>query len=117
MSNTRDLDDLPEGYMPDNPYLNIRGNNHSTRSEVAIDNSVNKHLPWIAISIGSSLLSLGLSIGSIMMARLEIDHVQERLSETTKQYRLLDNDWQIMNAWLATHNIHKDANGNYFVEK
>ena len=111
MSHTRDLDELPDGYTPDNPYLNIRGTNHSTKS--VIDNSVNKELPWIAISIGISFLSLGLSIGSILLARLEIDHTQERLIETTKQYRLLDNDWQITNAWLATHGVIKDLHGNY----
>lgn len=93
----------------------LRASQSSSISSM-IDNSVNKPMPWVAMSIGVAMLSLGLSIGSILLCQLEISHAQERLQENTKQTRLLDNDWQITNAWLAEHHVMKDVHGNYYFE-
>jgi len=92
---------------------NDRGNAHQA---IRDSYNVNASLPWIVIAIAAAFLALGIAIGGIIISKLESDHVQERLTETTKQYRLLDNDWQITNAWLAAHGIKRDIHGNLYIE-
>lgn len=99
---------------PDDPTIEAFADRQSAQV-IQIESS--KLLPWLALCLVLCGLSLGGSFVAVAIAQSEIRHVSERLAETTKQYRLLDNDWQITNAWLASHHVVKDIHGNYYFEE
>jgi hypothetical protein len=52
----------------------------------------------------------------IDLAKVESSQRQE-LYELKKEHRLVDNDWQQMNAFLERQGVVKDANGFYILKK
>ena len=90
-----------------NPIHTEGRSDNGSATIIMIDGS--KLLPWLILSLLLSAIAIGVSL-------TEAKHVGEKLTDTTRQYRLLDNDWQEMNAYIAAHGIRRDAQGHYYDE-
>lgn len=104
----------PESTQPSTDTINVLPTLSEAKAPVSltltIDKSVSKVATWLlAVVIGCGvLIGAGVVVGVWVLVAMR---------DEAREHRLVDDDWQKMNAYLQTQGVTKDENGFYTLGK